>query len=101
MKEIRDGVIYDTEDATMIGTLGPEYICGFIVEKKTLYRGARGRFFLVIEHPGQKSFIARCLTGDWPSPAYIVPIGDNDALAFIAKLGLAPEDYGLRKLEKA
>ncbi len=102
MNAMIDGICYDTEKATYLGS-GDSYTQSIdgvsIFSKETLYRGKNGRFFMVCEYIAERNFILRCLTGNWGEPPYLTPVSDNRAFGFCQRNGIV--GFGIPETQEA
>ena len=98
MRDVREGLVYDTEKATKLGTM--ESNNSFML-RRTLYRTKQGRFFTLNEYPGAKTFVSRMLSGDRPSDPRIIPLTRGEARELVWRWGLDFELAGLEAPEEA
>ena len=105
MRQLINGIVYDTDRATVVCTEGPHWVSpgvdGFLRIRETLYRGEHGKFFNVTEHLGEPSLLMRILTGDWPGEPYIFVPRPDDVRAMAWRCGIDLEKFGLREPEAA
>lgn len=88
MQQMWYGVIYDTDKATLVSR---KVYSGVGVD--TLYRGHSGKFFVVSEYPGERTFFGRVFLGNWPSPPFLYPCDDNKARAMAFNHGVRAGDF--------
>ena len=87
MKKTINGKRYDTDKATEIATFdSPHYRTDFHWFCETLYRTARGRFFLHGEGNGLSRYSTSCADG-WGPGTRVVPMTEDEALEWCEQTG--------------
>ena len=86
MRQIIEGVLFDTERAAEISKDWEGYANDFHHWCETLYLTPRGRWFLACKGGAMSRHALKSVDG-WTGSSYIKPIAPSEALAWLEKAG--------------
>jgi len=103
MRKMVDGIVYDTAQSRFLGSRQKSGFLDLRTPYPTisLYRGKNGRHFAISHWHASKTFVGKCLTGDWRDHYILVPLSEKDAGQEAFEMGIDPQSIGLKEFEAA